>query len=378
MCISPTIIPNPNYRAKGRYSFLKDTVSPFIKVPCGVCAECVKTRQLSLVQRCMLEEFEGYPFFGTLTYNNESLPYVTTSTGFDIRYADFSDFTNMVKRLRIDDAFGRPFRYLAVSELGTKRGRPHFHFLFFLKKLPDDSVYTPLNLQKMLFSTVLKYWTRNYGSRRNPDYRPLCTYIRRVIAGRVRTNFDLHFVAPSVNDGSTEDVSFYVTKYMLKPSDRVIRLQQALKLNLESEEYNDIWRLVRPRWVSSLNFGFGIYGLQSRNISLSARLGVLSTLKTFDYVKKSIARSASSVNYPTFYTPSTGKPLPLSRYWKSFGNLFTEQDALTFFYNNPRQTVDNVSIDDRPLDRKIYSELKHQKDLSRIDDKDFELDLLFE
>ena len=50
---------------------------------------------------------------------------MTTSTGYSIRFADVTDVQKMFKRLRKKNAFGRPFRYLAVSELGSKKGRPH-------------------------------------------------------------------------------------------------------------------------------------------------------------------------------------------------------------------------------------------------------------
>lgn len=70
-----------------------------------------------------------------MTYNDESLPVMTVSSGYDIRFADFRDVTNMVKRLRKENSFGRRFRYFAVSELGSKRCRPHFHLLFLLRSM---------------------------------------------------------------------------------------------------------------------------------------------------------------------------------------------------------------------------------------------------
>ena len=376
MCVSPTLIKNPNYHSKSRYSFLRDTVSPYIKVPCGVCPECVKVRQMSLVQRCITESLSGYPFFCTLTYNNQSLPVLTTSDGYDIRFADLSDFVNMVKRLRKDNAFGRPFRYLAVSELGSKRARPHFHVLFFVQRHPEDSIYTPINLEDKLFKTVLSYWSRNYGSSRKPVYKPLCTYVRKIICGKVKSTYDFHYVQPSTLDGTTLDVPFYVTKYMLKPSSKAQRLQQALKLNLDHEEYESVWKTVKPRWFSSLNFGFGVYGLQSKGLSYSDRLKRLESTEAFKLVKQSIERSVFSSDYPAFYDPESGKPLALSRYWKTFGNLFTEQDALTFFYKSPNQTEDNVSIDSRPYDRKIFTLDRHQRQLSQIDSHEENFNLI--
>ena len=145
MCTNLQPIKNPHYGYTGKFSFLYDCKSQYIKVPCGHCSECVHIRQMSIVQRCLQESQNGYPFYCTLTYNNQSLPIITTSAGYDIKYAQLSDVTNMIKRLRKDNAFGRPFRYFAVSELGSKRSRPHFHILFFLQKYDSDNVYTPLN-----------------------------------------------------------------------------------------------------------------------------------------------------------------------------------------------------------------------------------------
>lgn len=129
MCISPIRIKNPNLGMTGPNAQFKDCVSRFIEVPCGVCADCVASRQMQLVQRLQVESLVNHLFFCTLTYNNECLPVVTTSTGYFIRFADVTDVQKMFKRLRKKNAFGRPFRYLAVSELGSKKGRPHLTFI---------------------------------------------------------------------------------------------------------------------------------------------------------------------------------------------------------------------------------------------------------
>lgn len=125
MCLSPVKIRNPNLGMTGPNAQFKDCVSRYIEVPCGVCAQCVANRQLQFVQRLQMEELVNHLFFCTLTYNNESLPSLVTSTGYTIRYADVSDVQKMFKRLRKRNAFGRPFRYFGVSEFGSELGRPH-------------------------------------------------------------------------------------------------------------------------------------------------------------------------------------------------------------------------------------------------------------
>lgn len=125
MCISPIRIKNPNLGLIGPNAQFKDTISHYINVPCGVCPQCIANRQMQYVQRLQMESLVNHFFMCTLTYNNESIPIVTTSTGYDIRYADVSDVQKMFKRLRKSNAFGRPFRYFGVSELGSSKGRPH-------------------------------------------------------------------------------------------------------------------------------------------------------------------------------------------------------------------------------------------------------------
>lgn len=378
MCISPTLIKNPNYGYFGKYAFMKDCKSQFIAVPCGHCPECVRIKQLSLIQRCSLEALEGYPFFCTLTYNNESLPKLITSDNKTIRFADCSDITNMIKRLRKDNAFTRPFRYICVSELGSKRARPHFHLIFFVKKYDTDTVYTPVNLEKILFEKVLSYWVRNYGSKRSPIYKPCCTYIRKFVCGKLKTTYDLHFITPSTLDASIMDVPFYVTKYMLKPSDKATRLQQALKLNLPEDEYNEVWKKVKPRWFSSLNFGFAVYDYQARKMSLQERLDKLSKTSSFKLVRQSIDRSLSSQDRPKFYNPDNGQSLPLSRYWKTFGNLYTVEDAIAFYYKDPNWREDNMKFDDRKLDEKLRIQSKHDSQLHLIENNSANFNILFE
>lgn len=125
MCLSPNKIPNPYRGYRGRLAFMHDTESQFIYVPCGVCRECIALKQMYLVQRVQMEAFDCFLFFSTLTYNDEFLPHFTCANGVRIPFADVVHLQTMFKRLRKHDSFGRPFRYLAVSERGSGKGRPH-------------------------------------------------------------------------------------------------------------------------------------------------------------------------------------------------------------------------------------------------------------
>lgn len=355
MCVSPVKIRNPNYHNKSRLiSKLCDTESEFIKVPCGHCSECIAVRQMSVVQRCQMEELNNHLFFCTLTYNNDSMPILGTSTGFDIRYADVRDVQNMMKRIRKGNLFGRKFKYLAVSELGSKRARPHFHIIFSIEKFLGDKFNDVLNLESVCFNVVLSQWKRNYGTNFNPIWKPCCTYVCRVVRGRVNRTFDFHYMNPRTGSGDICDVPFYVTKYMMKPSDREQRLQQALKMNLSEDEYERTWSIVRSRYFSSLHFGYD---------------GQDNVKK---YIRDCVAKSRLYEDSPKFYNPYNGQSFPLSRYFMNIGDLYGVDDALVF--NDKRNlkdnVIDNVVIDDRSITEKLLSIEKFSHNVDLVDSKD--------
>lgn len=361
MCYSPVLIKNPNYGRKDKLSYVVDIRSQYIPVPCGHCGECIALRSASLSQRCQLEALFGYPFFITVTYNPESLAYYECSNGFKIPYAPISDLQNMFKRLRKSGALSRRFRYYGCTELGSAHGRPHAHFLLFLEKLPEDSFYTPINLEKTVFAEVLKEWRRNYGSTRNPDYRPLCTYVCKMISGKMQSTYDCHFVVPSAQSGTTEDVSYYVSKYLLKDQPYKDKLKRNIFGKLPSfEEAQEVWSKVRPRAISSLNFGFGCYDdINPRKTSKVDRLRLLNSLKSADIVRSCVERSALSEKTAKFYDLETGKPMALARYWYKFGDIYDLEHHKVFLSRQDR--VDGVSIDDRFIDSKLLSEAKYIK-----------------
>ena len=182
MCLTPIKIKNANKRV-GWFSErvksecsnparLFDTTHTYIYVPCGHCPECVRSRQNDIIQRTNLESLESHLYFCTLTYNNEHLPTLDNPfrLGESFTYADITHVQLLMKRLR---NHGLKFRYLATSERGTKRGRPHFHIIFFFPK----SIYKdPYKLERELFYLVLNNWAVNVGTRKFPKYVPLCTY----------------------------------------------------------------------------------------------------------------------------------------------------------------------------------------------------------
>lgn len=341
MCLSPFSIPNPNFGMTGKYYLLKDTTSQFINIPCGHCKQCIAHKQMELVQRVQMETFSNWVFFSTMTYNNDSLPIHVTSSGFPIRYADIADFQNMVYRIKTNKLLSRPFRWFAVSERGSKRARPHFHCLWLLPRYEGDDYLTCMNLENELFHVVLNEWRRNYGSRRKPDYLPLCTYIRKIINGEVKTTFDLHFVNPSYTSHGYSDVAFYVLKYMLKSSKYEDRLHSALMLNYPFEEAIMTWNLVKSRSMVSKFFG------------------APNDPQVISHLRNGIVRSFGISKYPLYFNYETGQQFPLADYYKRFGHIYKYEDALQFV----NADYINNDIDERSLQAisEFYEKDKVQK-----------------
>lgn len=211
-----------------------------------------------------------------------------------------------------------------------------------------------------MFNAVLAEWRRNYGSRRKPDFKPCCTYVRRFVRGRLRTNFDLHYVNPALTAEGVADVGFYVTKYMMKPSDRTKRLQQALHLNLDEFEYEKVWSTVRPRTFASL--GLGVNGEPTP-------FGVEPDPKIVEYIKGCVKTSKGSESSPKFYNPQTGTSFPLSRYYRNKFYCYTHEDE-AFFVGKQDRLDGNVVVDDTSLSQKLVSIDKHNNRLCIIDSHD--------
>lgn len=156
MCVNPIQIKNPYHQQKP-YVFTEGVLSscssrfvsakPFIYVPCGKCADCRASYYESIRQRALVESMSSYVYFITLTYDNKHLPYLSFTSDHGVvkvYYSDISHVQNLFKRLRnVSYLQDRNFRYLAVTEYGTAKFRPHHHILLFVAKKSDDNLTTP-------------------------------------------------------------------------------------------------------------------------------------------------------------------------------------------------------------------------------------------
>lgn len=344
MCTCPVPMPNKNY---GLHIPYKNTTSAMILRPCGHCEQCIANKQMKIIQRVLMESFENHFFYSTLTYSNDALPFYPTSSGYTIRFADVVDVQNMIKRIRTGNMFGRSFKFFAVSELGSKRARPHFHILWMIPKLETDTRITLLNLEKLMFDVILSQWKRNIAlttswkgnvipDRFRPEWQKLCIYKRYYTPNGPKFNYDTHYVRPSTSVNGVTDVAFYVLKYMLKPCDRAVRLQRALRLNLSELEYNEVWSTVRPRYLCSKHFGltnhfdFDPFG---------DKIEEKRPNQVYDYIRKCIVSSYGK-DYPEFVNPVDGSHYPMAAYYLK--RYLTYEDAKHFRVYN--EVLDDKNI----------------------------------
>lgn len=182
-----------------------------------------------------------------------------------VPYADIHHLQLLFKRMRDNNSIGRPFRYIAVTERGKKRARPHAHIMFFIPKHEGDTVATCNSINEALRDMLLHYWSTNVGTRKNPVYERNFTLRQRWIAGKLYRNFDCHYVNPVLTTNGVNDVTFYVTKYMFKESKKEEELRKMLFKYLihrddETGEidyslFNQTWDLVKSRVVCSKGLG---------------------------------------------------------------------------------------------------------------------------
>lgn len=303
MCLSPLTIKNPYFEMGKGFSyklrdgtvkqhnfrkslnFLRNTHDTHIQVPCGHCSQCVSMRQMWFVQRVQMESFRSHLFMLTLTYQDSALHY-TDCGDYHIAYPDYTDVQKMLKRIR---KRVNGLRYWFVSEYGTKSFRPHFHAILALDKdLNKESV---INLEQTLQKVFMSEWKRNYGSKRNPLYKPLCKFVRK---GN-KSTFDLHHIEPLLNHDN--DCSFYIAKYICKYDSRIYKLMQKILLDnsITPEQSSELLSLLKPRSVMSKDFGDYNYPLIK------------------DYILKGLK---SSDQLPQYFDIYSGRSSLLSPYYR--------------------------------------------------------------
>lgn len=330
-------------------------------------------------------------------------------------YADIHHIQLLLKNLRDNNPCdGRCIRYVAVSELGKRNGRPHFHILFLVEKRPGDEGILPAStllnlpsrtgckpevytkLERALYKAVFKYWAINVGTRKNPVYEPLFKYRKRYYGGKVYTNFDLHYVDPSRTSEGTSNVAYYVTKYIMKGSEKEVRRQQFLRLNLSESDYNLAWKTIRCRCLMSKGLGLDARmetveeEVEVRNPKYTCYadaeyLNILDgddlppddlpervpptvmvvrkkrlLIPNFDLaqlIRDNLKKGLGTSPGPVFISPD-GKRRPLSRYYQLKSYIFCLYDFFDILYSSPEPETPHRDWTKEQKDKAYY---KHKK-----------------
>lgn len=325
MCISPITILNPYYKchdvqrakipkrdSKGRLVFdssgkqlftyvnltfdeankFHNTLTSKIEVPCGKCAQCISNKQNFILQRVQMESLRSHLFLLTLTYNNRNLMH-TNIGEYQIAYPYFRDWQNMCKNMRDD---GYKFRYYVVGEYGSSEftRRPHFHAIIAIDKTasPSDLNYESISLESKYGVAFLKYWRRNYGSKRVPIYDNLLD-LKRSRDGRC--TYDFHRIIPI--PGHDNDTSFYVSKYLWKYNPSIQKLISKISLDdsLDDDQKHELIYKISPKARASKDFG-------------SYKLPIVQ-----EHISKCLN---SNFNIAQYQDILTGKPSMMSRYYR--------------------------------------------------------------
>lgn len=168
MCLSPRRMVNPT-------KCLRQSDKFYLDVPCNECSECRKKRKKSFELRLLSEmrakSASGYTFcFGTLTYNDDHLPYIEIYRHRDedekdynvicvgdkeivLFESDFDEseaipcfdkqhiidlFTYIRKYYTRDGADENTPVFLVAAEFGSHTQRPHYHFVLGCKDTAEN------------------------------------------------------------------------------------------------------------------------------------------------------------------------------------------------------------------------------------------------
>lgn len=349
MCLSPIRIPNKNHTrpewTSENHRKYKDYKSAYMEVPCGICKQCVAMAQMELIQRVQMESLNNVIFMGTITYDEEHLPRLETENywtedgeikpGYQYRYAKYEDASAMIKRMRNENAYGIPFKYLIVTERGSIRQRPHFHILLLFKRKDLPTYNDIVDFEQKHKYTLFENWKRNVGTRNNPLYVNLSKYVESFRGGKLRATYDFHYVNPILTKGGITDAAFYVLKYMMK-GQLNLDTKRALLINYGAEFGSAYWDRIKDRREYSLGFGLDVdWSKAGKDRTIRKEICNPEIIK---YLQGCIERSKlAKTEYAYYYCPENINTFPLANYYKKFNWIYNIKDEEFFYELNPER-----------------------------------------
>lgn len=199
-----------------------------MEVPCGHCSLCRHSYIEKWVTRCMLQEsFDGQePTFITLTYNDENYEEFRKLHEPDSKRAyhvkEMQQFTKKLRRDLERDGYLPTFKYFAVSEYGSRRGRLHYHVAIYgldPELLSEDTArYVESYSDKQradchvssrvprIYNYIRANWTTSYKGVRRDKYSD--DEFQRIVESHKKGIVDIQ-----KSKGNTPR---YITKYITK------------------------------------------------------------------------------------------------------------------------------------------------------------------
>ena len=405
MCLSPISIKNKGYAPGGKARIqgitnreftisetakrLTDYESTRMNVPCGVCKQCIAIAQMELIERVQMESLNNIMFMGTLTYKNNYLPRIELpeyedrngylQPGYKYRYAKYEDASLMMKRLREHNTFEIPFKYLIVTERGSKRARPHFHIIQMFPKSELKTYNDILNFEQKHKWTLLENWKRNLSHDKfNPLYVDLCEYVESWSRGKLRKTYDWHYVNPLLTKGGATDAAFYVLKYMMK-AQQELDTKRALLLNYGEDLGTHYWNKFRNRREYSLGFGLNVdWSKAGKDRTIKEEM---CDQEIVDYLRKGVQRSIQERHeYAYYYCPENLNTFPLANYYKRYPFIY--DNDLEFYEINPERYRKSIEAPDRLNESEINNQINKFEEILKLqemediaDDFDYLLNL---
>ena len=141
---------------------------------CGQCLSCRINQSRKWGTRISLEsKISKQTWFGTLTYTEEEVPN-------ELSKEHLQKFFHRLRK-GLKDVSGS-FRYYACGEYGCKTGRPHYHFLLFIRGVPLDD-YT-------IREQVAKCWSMGRTNVQLTDSNAAGRYVSKYVTKKATKGWD--------------------------------------------------------------------------------------------------------------------------------------------------------------------------------------------
>lgn len=288
----------------------------FVAVPCGKCVACRRRKQNEWAFRCMVEaKHSKSSYFIGLSYDDDHLPASLSGQPTLVK----EHLQKHIKSLR--DDLGE-IKFFGCGEYGDTFGRPHYHYLLFLK---EDHDLTKVE------QSIKKRWPNGFVDIQEgvtpANARYCCKYALKQVGfdyGDSLTPFALMSRRPGIGNDFPKDVSF---KEIRRRNQWIVHDPQGSPVSMprryreaiytENERLERSYLLARVYGVK-VEFEIGEYMENNfGNYFKYAHEKVLSLEKTF-------IKQLRKEQYEYKFTPSQNRKRP-ERYRCSADDLQTDE-----------------------------------------------------